>query len=49
MSGPRPLNPETIVPDDCSWQRLLTPTAMNWKGTYRSILQTLARQPGMLV
>ena len=44
----RPLNPETIVSDDCSWQRLLDTDGDELETTYRSMLETLARQPGML-
>ena len=44
----RPLNPETVVPDGCSWQRLLDTDGDELEETYRSMLQTLARQPGML-
>jgi len=44
----RPLNPETIVPEDCSWQRLLDTDGDELETTYRTMLQTLARQPGML-
>ena len=44
----RPLNPETIVPADCSWQRLLDTDGDELEVTYRTILETLARQPGTL-
>jgi len=44
----RPLNPETIVPKDCSWQRLLDTDGDELEQTYRRILETLARQPGVL-
>jgi len=44
----RPLNPETIVPKDCSWQRLLDADGEELEKTYRRILETLARQPGVL-
>jgi len=44
----RPLNPETIVPADCSWQRLLDSDGDELEGTYRTILETLAKQPGTL-
>ena len=44
----RPLNPEMIVPDDCSWQRLLDADGDELEATYRSILQMLARQTGIL-
>jgi len=44
----RPLNPETLVPADCSWQRLLDTDGDELEVTYRTILETLARQPGTL-
>ena len=44
----RALNPERIVPDDCSWQRLLDTDATELEATYRHILETLAKQPGTL-
>jgi type I restriction enzyme M protein len=44
----RPLNPETIVPADCSWQRLLDTDGDALEVTYRMILETLAKQPGTL-
>lgn len=44
----RPLNPETIVPPECSWQRLLDADGDDLEVTYRHILETLARQPGTL-
>jgi len=44
----RTLNPETIVPKDCSWQRLLDTDGDELEQTYRRILETLARQPGVL-
>ena len=44
----RPLKPETIVSDDCSWQRLLDTDGDELETTYRSMLETLARKPGML-
>ena len=44
----RPLNPETIVPADCSWQRLLDTDGDELEVTYRTILETLAKQPGTL-
>jgi type I restriction enzyme M protein len=44
----RPLNPETIVPKDCSWQRLLDTDGDQLESTYRHILETLAKQPGTL-
>lgn len=44
----RPVNPEKIVPDDCSWQRLLDTDAIELEATYRHILETLAKEPGTL-
>lgn len=44
----RPLNPEQIIPDDCSWQRLLDADGSELEQTYRHILETLAKQPGTL-
>ena len=44
----RPLNPERIVPEDCSWQLLLDKSGPELENTYRHILETLARQPGTL-
>jgi len=44
----RPLNPETIVPAGCSWQRLLDTDGDELEVTYRTILETLAKQPGTL-
>ena len=44
----RPLNPETIVPADCSWQRLLDTDGDELEVTYRTVLETLAKQPGTL-
>ena len=44
----RLLNPETIVPADCSWQRLLDTDGDELEVTYRTILETLAKQPGTL-
>ena len=44
----RPLKPETIVPADCSWQRLLDSDGDELEVTYRTILETLAKQPGTL-
>ena len=44
----RPLNPETIVPKDCSWQRLLDNDGDQLEVTYRQILETLAKQAGTL-
>jgi type I restriction enzyme M protein len=44
----RPLNPERIVPEDCSWQLLLDKAGPDLENTYRHILESLARQPGTL-
>ncbi len=44
----RPLNPERIVPEDCSWQLLLDKSGPELENTYRHTLETLARQPGTL-
>jgi type I restriction enzyme M protein len=44
----RALNPERIVPKDCSWQRLLDADGDELEQTYRYILETLAKQPGVL-
>ena len=44
----RALNPEAIVPPECSWQRLLDTDGDELEVTYRHILDTLSRQPGML-
>jgi type I restriction enzyme M protein len=44
----RPLNPEKIVPKDCSWQRLLDNDGDQLEVTYRHILETLAKQSGTL-
>jgi type I restriction enzyme M protein len=44
----RAINPEKIVPDDCSWQRLLDSDAMELESVYRHILGTLASHPGTL-
>jgi type I restriction enzyme M protein len=44
----RPLNPEQIVPEDCSWQRLLDADGEDLERTYRYILETLGRSRGTL-
>ncbi|MCU1498528.1 MAG: Site-specific DNA-methyltransferase (adenine-specific) [Acidimicrobiales bacterium] len=44
----RPLNPEQIVPPECSWQRLLDADGDELEVTYRHILEDLARQTGTL-
>jgi type I restriction enzyme M protein len=44
----RPLRPERIVPESCSWQRLLDTEGDALEIAYRHILEELARQPGTL-
>jgi type I restriction enzyme M protein len=44
----RAINPEKIVPNDCSWQRLLDSDATELESVYRHILETLARHAGTL-
>ena len=44
----RPLNPERIVPQDCSWQLLLDNDGDDLVNAYRHILETLAKEPGTL-
>ena len=44
----RALNPETIVPKDCSWQLLLDAEGEQLERTYKGILETLAKQSGTL-
>ena len=44
----RPLNPEKLVPKDCSWQRLLDNDGDQLEVTYRHILETLAKESGTL-
>jgi len=44
----RALNAETIVPPECSWQRLLDADGDDLEVTYRHILVNLATQPGTL-
>ena len=44
----RPLNPERIIPKDCSWQRLLDSDGEDLEKLYRHILETLAKQSGTL-
>jgi type I restriction enzyme M protein len=44
----RVLNPEVIVPKDCSWQLLLDADGEELEKTYRRILEELAKQPGTL-
>jgi type I restriction enzyme M protein len=43
-----PLKPERIVPEDCSWQRLLDADGAQLESTYVEILDKLSKQPGML-
>ncbi len=44
----RSLNPEHIVPADCSWQRLLDADGEELEKTYRYILESLGRSKGTL-
>ena len=44
----RSLRPEVIVPESCSWQRLLDNDGDELEVTYRHMLEELARQPGTL-
>lgn len=44
----RSLNPEKIVPDSCSWQRLLDATGDSLEKIYRDMLATLSTESGML-
>jgi type I restriction enzyme M protein len=44
----RSLKPEVIVPESCSWQRLLDSDGDELEVTYRHMLEELARQPGTL-
>ena len=44
----RQLQPEKIVPANCSWQRLLDADGDDLEVTYRQILETLGKQPGTL-
>ena len=44
----RKLQPEQIVPENCSWQRLLDADGDELEVTYRHILETLGKQPGTL-
>jgi len=44
----RPLRPERILPRHCSWQLLLDADGDELEVTYRHILETLSRQPGVL-
>jgi type I restriction enzyme M protein len=44
----RKLNPEKIVPSDCSWQILLDSDGEKLEKNYRQILEKLSKQPGTL-
>ena len=44
----RTLNPEKIVPSDCSWQLLLDSEGEHLEKTYKGILETLSKQSGTL-
>ena len=44
----RALNPEKIVPKECSWQLLLDAEGEALEKTYKGILETLAKQTGTL-
>jgi type I restriction enzyme M protein len=44
----RPLNPEKLVPKDCSWQRLLDNDGDQLEVTYRHILEKLSKESGTL-
>lgn len=44
----RSINPERIVPKECSWQRLLDSDGGELEVTYRHMLETLAKQSGTL-
>ena len=44
----RALNPERIVPKECSWQLLLDAEGEHLERTYKGILETLAKQKGTL-
>lgn len=43
-----PLKPERIIPEDCSWQRLLDADGAELEDTYVEILDKLSKQQGML-
>ena len=45
----RSLKPEQIVPENCSWQRLLDADGDDLEITYPHILEALGKQPGTLV
>jgi type I restriction enzyme M protein len=44
----RALNPEKIVPKECSWQSLLDAEGEQLERTYKGILETLAKHTGTL-
>lgn len=44
----RALNPEKIVPKECSWQLLLDSEGEQLEKTYKNILDTLSKQQGVL-
>jgi type I restriction enzyme M protein len=44
----RSLKPEKIVPEHCSWQRLVDADGDELELTYRHMLEDLAREPGTL-
>ncbi len=44
----RPLQPQRIVPEECSWQRLLDADGDHLEVTYRRILERLGRETGTL-
>lgn len=44
----RSLNPERIVPRECSWQLLLDADGEHLEHTYKSILETLSKESGTL-
>jgi type I restriction enzyme M protein len=44
----RRINPERLVPPECSWQCLLDESGEDLEKAYRRILEELARQPGVL-
>lgn len=44
----RPLDPEQLVPEDCSWERLLDADGEDLGQRYQGILETLGRSQGTL-
>jgi type I restriction enzyme M protein len=44
----RPLRPEQIVPESCSWQRLLDADGDELENIYRHMLEELSNRPGAL-